>query len=108
MFKFVQTPFDGETKKAVEKYTFRAHSAIIWESPKRVQLVTASSSELPEIQKSKNEKMQAWLLELNSGSFCKIKRALRAIFYENTPKPKPKPFFYSFKGHGGHGVDAWD
>lgn len=100
-------PFELDVRSVIEKHTSRAcHSAIVWESTKGVRLITASSAVPLERQQYRNKKMQEWLAKLNSGKFKEVKQALRAIFYENTPKPKPKPFFHSFKGHGGSGVDG--
>lgn len=107
MFKFVQSPFEDEVKKAIEKCTLRTcHAAIVWESTKGVRLITASSASEPERQLFKISQMENWFAKLHSGALSEIKQTLRVIIRANTPKPKPRPFFHSFKGHGGSGVDG--
>lgn len=108
MFQFLQAPFENDVTTVIKKVTYRTvHAAIIWRSSKGLRLIIASSASV-ERQSYRNSKMQAWLEMLNSESLTNVKKALREIFHENTPRPRPKPFYPSFKGYGGYGVDAWD
>lgn len=107
MFKFLEAPFRKEVQEKLEKTTSRTcHSVIVWESSKGIRIITASSATAPGRQQDKNQLMREWVDDLSSGNFDKIKKTLRAIARENTPKPRPKPFYSSFSGHGGSGVDG--
>jgi hypothetical protein len=120
MFKVLYAPFEGEVKKQVEQYTLSAYSALVWESSRRIKVLTINMATSAESQARISERYEAACECLDTWpSLDLLKEMLRSIYYTNEMgaeireeerrlRLRPKPFFYSFKGHGGHGVDAWD
>ncbi len=121
MFKVLCAPFDEKVLEEIDRWSPNAYSALVWQSEKRVKLLTANISVSPEGKERLTQRMQVTCECLNVWRSQELlKEMLRSIYYTNKhgaeirareewDRTHPrKPFFYSFKGHGAMGADAWD
>jgi hypothetical protein len=116
MFKVLFAPFDY----AIDGLNPKAHSALVWESRRRIKLLTGNIVASPDARLQINLRMEVACECLNEwSSFDLIKEMIRSIYYTNAMgaeiraeearvRMHSQPFFYSFKGHGSYGADAWD
>lgn len=119
MFRVLYAPFEGEARCEIERYSQKAHSALVWEGGKKVKLFTANISAFPGERARIDSRLETACECLNVWKSLElIKEMLRAIYYTNEMGEqirteekrqhlRPKPFFPSFRGHGGSGVDGY-
>ncbi len=120
MFKVLYAPFDGRVKTEIDRFTSKPHSTLIWQSEKRVKVLTANIATMPETRAKLDSRMATTCECLNVWTSSELVREmLRSTYYTNEMGAeiraeeqrrhlRPRPFFPSFSGHGGTGEDeAW-
>lgn len=112
MFKVLVSPFSGELQVNKE-----AHAVIVYESRKGQRILIQSIASHPAKRRDNLKQFEVWVQALNSStSFKTVSGILRLIESwwrrDDTKRQrmlsfKPKPFYPSFSGHGGTGVDGY-
>lgn len=112
MFKVLYAPFGEEVKD----FDQHAHSLLVWQSHKGTRILVQNVSLHKERQEEVDYKFEITAEFLNdSPPYDALKEMLRSIVYTwQTAEAvhqericRNKQFFYSFRGHGGSGVDGY-
>ncbi len=120
MFKVLYAPFGA----GVVDYSPKAHSLIVWEGKKGIRIIIQNTAQKKELRMQNDFGFEAVVEVLNSPpslefvkfmlwgidyAIYKAEQARKQIERDRQERFENKrPFYTSFRGHGGHGVDAWD
>lgn len=118
MFKVLFAPFEGQVKEEAERCGVSPHSVLVWVTDKRAKLLSGNISKSPEGRERITQRFEVACEFLNSRpSLEMVKEMVRSVYYTNAmgaeiraeeerQNSRPKPFYPSFSGHGGTGVDG--